>query len=131
MTTRKKFIILSVLIVFLLVVVVNYAIQRQKQEEKTVEPEAAKEEIVLELEKEIGGTIIKEGFNISYESGKDLLIITVTDVPFSTNEQGAIEYLEQRGVDICETDIIILPGRGVDMPEDYKSNLEIICNKRN
>ncbi len=120
--SRKKIIIISVItLIFAVIIGINFYIQNKKQDtDQEPSQEQPKEELIIDLQNEIGGEIIKTGFNISYESTKDIVIITITDIPLEENKENAFYYLERKGINICNINYLLMPGRGISFPEDFK-----------
>lgn len=130
MNKKTKAILLVIaLATFLLVVFINFFYQKQKQKEdkqQKEEAQIAKQRVVSEAEDEIGGVIVEDGFSISYESGKDRLIITITDEPYIENKEKAITYLKNKNIDLCEINYLILASRGIDVPRG-ESQTPVSC----
>lgn len=117
---KKSIFIVSFILGILLIIVVLLLLfsDNKKPDSGPVTKPKAEEEIMLKTEEQIGGVIIKDGFDISYESNKNRVIITVTDEPFKKNREKALAYLKDMGIDVCKINLIVLPGKGITPAED-------------
>ncbi len=113
---KRKYIIFIVLLTLTALTIGAMLSLRRKQQSPTGNSSAqkkAEQSLVTETTNQIGGEIIKDGFNISYESGEKRFIITITAEPFNENKQKAIDYLNSIGVKVCEENYVFLAARGV------------------
>jgi hypothetical protein len=113
---KKTIIFVAILLAFGLIVAINYHFAKDKTP-TVAEREEVKKSFIKDLEGEIGGEIIERGFSISYESGKKLFVITITDMPFEENRDRAFEYLKSKNIYLCDEDYILMAGRGIESPE--------------
>jgi hypothetical protein len=120
---KKIIIIISVILVLIFVTLYLLLVGDNQEQQNLKNPETAKERVIKSAQEQIGGVIMEQGFNISYESGVDRIIITITDIPFAENENRALDYLEGMGVNICQENIITLGGRGITIPNGHSSRI--------
>lgn len=95
---------------------------------KTAEESAKKvNEIQKETAQQVGGVIVKEGYDISYEEGKSRTIITITDSPFLEKLENAKKELQAEGFDFCSDNYLVLTRGGVELPLNWSE--EELCKK--
>jgi hypothetical protein len=124
MSKKQKIIIgisIAVFIVLLIIAGFIYEYYKKKNEDTTARSEQAKESVISQTTNQIGGEIIEDGFNITYESGENRFIITVTKEPFDEYKKRGEEYLKNKGIDLCKINYLVLAGHGVTAPDNVGS----------
>lgn len=122
--TKIIIIVAAILMVFLFLVTLYFSTRERTREEQERKEEAAIRGVAKKAEAQIGGVIIEKGFNISYEAGPNRIIVAITDAPFVDNENRALDYLEDTGINICRTNIIVIGSAGVLEPENHRGRLD-------
>lgn len=125
--SRKQIVVLTLIVLFGLIIYFVLQMPQEKEEEKKETSDKAEVKIISETQDWVGGNIVEEGFNISYESGKERLIITITDTPFITSVNKAKNYLTTRGYDFCTENYLVLTGTGIAKDANWDKGM--LCEK--
>lgn len=119
MNKKQKIIIfITIITIILLAIGVGFLLDyySKKNDKENKKSDQAKESVISQTADQIGGEITEDGFNITYESGKDRIIITVTKEPFDEYKKKGEEYLINKGVKLCDINYLVLPARGITAP---------------
>lgn len=112
----RKIIIIIGIILVVITAIFAFIFTNQKQTPQKQEQNTTK--LNNKLDMSVGGTIIQNGFEISYLETEQTYVIKVTNNPFQKNLNEAKNYIKSQGVNPEDLKYICAISQGVDVSEE-------------